>query len=119
MRRGRLRKLQAGLLLPWSGPPYGFQVDPERLREPGGASDPTRARTRSWRRCLLGTRMRSAACSAKSVGSGTTMSLCQGPKGDWNVTTLRFDAANCMEADGDCHQANIAVGQWMVTGIAP
>src|ERR687897_3331975 len=36
MRRGRLRKLEAGLLLPWTGPPYGYRVDPERPRDPAG-----------------------------------------------------------------------------------
>jgi site-specific DNA recombinase len=29
MRRGRLRKLQAGILLPWTKPPYGYRVDPD------------------------------------------------------------------------------------------
>ncbi len=36
MRRGRLRKLQAGLLLPWTPPPYGLRVDPDRPRDPAG-----------------------------------------------------------------------------------
>src|SRR5919205_4298572 len=36
MRRGRLRKLQAGILLPWTKPPYGYRVDPERPRDPAG-----------------------------------------------------------------------------------
>jgi hypothetical protein len=36
MRRGRLRKLQAGLLLPWTTPPYGYRVDPDRPRDPSG-----------------------------------------------------------------------------------
>jgi len=36
MRRGRQRKLQAGLLLPWTRPPYGYRVDPERPRDPAG-----------------------------------------------------------------------------------
>ena len=36
MRRGRLRKLEAGLLLPWTRPPYGCRVDPERPRDPAG-----------------------------------------------------------------------------------
>jgi site-specific DNA recombinase len=36
MRRGRLRKLRAGVLLPWTRPPYGFRVDPERPRDPAG-----------------------------------------------------------------------------------
>ena len=36
MRRGRQRKLQAGLLLPWTRPPFGYRVDPERPRDPAG-----------------------------------------------------------------------------------
>ena len=36
MRRGRLRKLRAGTLLPWTRPPYGYRVDPERPRDPAG-----------------------------------------------------------------------------------
>src|SRR4051812_15190116 len=36
MRRGRLRKLRAGTLLPWTRPPYGYRLDPERPRDPSG-----------------------------------------------------------------------------------
>ncbi len=36
MRRGRLLKLRAGLLLPWTHAPYGYQVNPERPRDPAG-----------------------------------------------------------------------------------
>ena len=36
MRRGRLRKLRAGLLLPWTKPPYGYRVNPDRPRDPAG-----------------------------------------------------------------------------------
>ena len=36
MRRGRLRKLRAGALLPWTRPPYGYRLDPERPRGPAG-----------------------------------------------------------------------------------
>jgi site-specific DNA recombinase len=36
MRRGRLSKLRAGRLLPWPRPLYGYQVDPERPRDPAG-----------------------------------------------------------------------------------
>ena len=36
MRRGRLRKLQAGVLLPWTRAPYGYRLDPERPRDPAG-----------------------------------------------------------------------------------
>lgn len=37
MRRGRLQKYQAGCLLPWTHPPYGYRVDPQRPRDPAGA----------------------------------------------------------------------------------
>ncbi len=36
MRRGRQMKLQAGLLLPWSRAPFGYQVDPAHPRDPVG-----------------------------------------------------------------------------------
>jgi site-specific DNA recombinase len=36
MRRGRLHKLQAGVLLPWSVPPYGYRLGLERPRDPAG-----------------------------------------------------------------------------------
>jgi site-specific DNA recombinase len=36
MRRGRLQKLRAGRLLPWTRPPYGYQEDPARPRDPTG-----------------------------------------------------------------------------------
>jgi site-specific DNA recombinase len=34
MRRGRLRKLQAGTLLPWTHPPYGYRLGLDRPRDP-------------------------------------------------------------------------------------
>jgi site-specific DNA recombinase len=34
MRRGRQAKLRSGQLLPWSVPPYGYIMDPERPRDP-------------------------------------------------------------------------------------
>lgn len=33
-RRGRLAKLKAGSLLPWTLPPYGYRTDPDRPRDP-------------------------------------------------------------------------------------
>src|SRR5579862_3092506 len=36
MRRGRLRKLQAGLLLPWTRVPFGYRVSLDRPRDPAG-----------------------------------------------------------------------------------
>jgi site-specific DNA recombinase len=38
MRRGRLAKYKAGLLLPWTHIPYGLRVDPDRPRDPAGVS---------------------------------------------------------------------------------
>jgi site-specific DNA recombinase len=34
MRRGRQAKLRAGTLLPWTTPPFGYRLDPERPRDP-------------------------------------------------------------------------------------
>jgi site-specific DNA recombinase len=34
MRRGRQAKLRSGQMLPWSVPPYGYVMDPERPRDP-------------------------------------------------------------------------------------
>jgi site-specific DNA recombinase len=36
MRRGRLQKYRAGLLMPWTLPPYGYRVDPSHPRDPTG-----------------------------------------------------------------------------------
>jgi site-specific DNA recombinase len=36
MRRGRLSKYRAGVLLPWTRPPYGYRAQLERPRDPSG-----------------------------------------------------------------------------------
>jgi site-specific DNA recombinase len=36
MRRGRQHKYRAGLLLPWTRPPYGYRLDPDHPRDPAG-----------------------------------------------------------------------------------
>lgn len=36
MRRGKLAKLKAGLLLPWTRCPYGYRTDPDKPRDPDG-----------------------------------------------------------------------------------
>jgi site-specific DNA recombinase len=42
MRRGRQRKLPAGGLLPWTIPPYGYRLHPDRPRDPAGVQiEPT------------------------------------------------------------------------------
>jgi site-specific DNA recombinase len=38
MRRGRQTKLRAGCLLPWTRPPYGYRLDPDRPRDPAGVT---------------------------------------------------------------------------------
>ncbi|HYZ63807.1 MAG TPA: recombinase family protein, partial [Acetobacteraceae bacterium] len=38
MRRGRLAKLRAGVLLPWTHPPYGYRPSPDRPRDPRGVT---------------------------------------------------------------------------------
>jgi site-specific DNA recombinase len=46
MRRGRLYKLQGGLMLPWTRTPYGYRADPDRPRDPAGVrTDPAEAAT--------------------------------------------------------------------------
>jgi site-specific DNA recombinase len=42
MRRGRQMKLRAGILLPWTVPPYGYRVHPDCPRDPAGVQiEPT------------------------------------------------------------------------------
>ena len=36
MRRGRLSKYRAGVLLPWTRPPFGYRLHPEHPRDPSG-----------------------------------------------------------------------------------
>jgi site-specific DNA recombinase len=44
MRRGRLAKLRAGTLLPWTRAPYGYRLSPDRPRDPRGVTlDPAEA----------------------------------------------------------------------------
>lgn len=44
MRRGRLAKLRAGILLPWTHAPYGYCPHPDRPRDPRGLTlDPAAA----------------------------------------------------------------------------
>jgi site-specific DNA recombinase len=36
LRRGRQQRFQAGTLLPWTRPPYGYRLDPDHPRSPAG-----------------------------------------------------------------------------------
>src|SRR3712207_4829714 len=44
MRRGRLARLRAGTLLPWTHAPHGYRLGPDRPRDPRGVTlDPAEA----------------------------------------------------------------------------
>ena len=44
MRRGRQARLRAGTLLPWTTPPFGYRLDPDRPRQAAGVrADPAEA----------------------------------------------------------------------------
>jgi len=88
MRRGRLRKLQAGLLLPWTRPPYGFRVDPER------PSDPAGVRQDAAEAAVVATLFAVYAeerCSLFSLASKLRRDAVAPPcgKGRWTMSTLR------------------------------
>ena len=69
MRRGRLAKYKAGLLLPWTHTPYGYRVDPDRPRDPAGVR-PDEATKRRWsRRSSRCTSKKARACSGSLVDS--------------------------------------------------
>jgi site-specific DNA recombinase len=88
MRRGRERKLRAGLLLPWSRPPYGYRLDPERPRDPAGVRlDPAEAvavREIFARYAEEGLSLMGLARWLQETG------ICS-PRGNrrWNLSTLR------------------------------
>src|SRR3954469_13723865 len=88
MRRGRLRKLQAGILLPWTRPPYGYGLDPDRPRDPAGVRlDPARAAVVSEMFVWYAEEGRSLYRLAKKLHR-ERVSPPHGP-GRWNVTTVR------------------------------
>src|SRR4029453_19469557 len=88
MRRGRLRKLQAGVLLPWTRPPYGYGLDPDRPRDPAGVPlDPARAAVVSEMFAWYA----EAGCSLFGLAQKLHRERVSPPHGPgrWNVTTLR------------------------------
>src|SRR3954454_19417287 len=88
MRRGRLRKLQAGVLLPWTRPPYGYGLDPDRPRDPAGVRlDPARAAVVSEMFAWYA----EAGCSLFGLAKKLHRDAVAPPRGPgrWNVTTLR------------------------------
>ena len=88
MRRGRLHKLQSGLLLPWTRPPYGFRLDPERPRDPAGVrQDEAEVAVVATLFALYD----DARCSLFSLASKLQRDAIVPPRGGrrWNVTTVR------------------------------
>ena len=88
MRRGRLRKLQAGVLLPWTRPPYGYRVDPDRPRDPAGVrQDRAEAAVVAEMFAWYADEGRSLFGLAKKLHQDAV----RPPRvqGRWNVTTLR------------------------------
>src|SRR3954471_23750940 len=88
MRRGRLHKLQSGLLLPWTRPPYGFRLDPERPRDPAGVrQDETEAAVVAMLFALYD----DERCSLFSLASKLQREAIMPPRGRrcWNITTVR------------------------------
>jgi site-specific DNA recombinase len=88
MRRGRLRKLQAGILLPWTTPPFGYRVDPDRPRDPAGVRlDEAQAAVVSEMFAWYADEGRSLFGLAKKL-----QRVAIAPprvQGRWNVTTVR------------------------------
>src|SRR5687767_6110008 len=68
MRRGRLAKYKAGLLLPWTHTPYGLRVDPDRPRDPAGVRPDEAKAAVALRRSSRPTSNRERASSA-SLGT--------------------------------------------------
>jgi site-specific DNA recombinase len=88
MRRGRLHKLQAGLLLPWSVPPYGYRLGLERPRDPAGVwIEPTEGALVK----AIFTRYLTPHSSLDGVAKWLTAQGIPTPTGKqrWRATTLR------------------------------
>ena len=90
MRRGRLHKLQAGQLLPWTRGPYGYILDAERPR------DPTRLRVNQTEAAVIREMFAwyadlSCNTTLYAVAKRLTDAGIPTPRGGprWNVTTVR------------------------------
>jgi site-specific DNA recombinase len=88
LRRGRLARLRAGELLPWIRPPFGYQVDPDRPRDPAGLRrDPYAAavveQIFSW---FAQERMTLSGIAARLTASGIPTPT---GKAAWTTSSLR------------------------------
>jgi site-specific DNA recombinase len=89
MRRGRLARYRAGLLLPWTRPVYGYLLDPERPRDPKGVrvSEPEAAVVRQLFAWYLeeGTSLSSIVNRLFAHGVASPSGRAR-----WRHTTVRF-----------------------------
>jgi site-specific DNA recombinase len=88
MRRGRLAKLRAGVLLPWTRPPYAYRLHPERPREPAGVQvEPAEAAVVAT---IFATYLEPGASLEKVAHVLHDQQICS-PRGQlwWGLSTLR------------------------------
>ena len=88
MRRGRQSKYRAGVLLPWSKPPYGYQEHPDHPRNPSGVQiqEAEAAVVREMFACYLGEDI-----SLYGLVQHLHELMIPSPKGNvyWNTATVR------------------------------
>ena len=93
MRRGRLAKLRAGTLLPWTTPPFGYRLDPGRPRDAAGVRvEPGEAVLVAQ---LSGWYLESQATVRQVARRLTDLGIAT-PKGKpcWNVASVRWILRN-------------------------
>ena len=87
MRRGRLSKLRAGVLLPWTCAPYGFHLHPEHPRDPNGVTlDPTAPRW--WRRSFAVSGTGDESATGGVCAASARHPFTEGSAG-WGLSSLR------------------------------
>lgn len=96
MRRGRWQKYRAGGLLPWTRPPYGYRVDPERPRDPAGVRvEPTEA-------AVVAEMFASYAKEGQSL-MGVTRQLVAKARAQ-SLWAVSLESSECA---GDCFQSDV------------
>lgn len=142
MRRGRYAKYRAGTLLPWTRPPYGYRVDPDRPRDPAGVwVDPAEAAVVRTIFDFYG-QMGSSLCglanhlnkqqiptpSGKRIwGLATLRNILKRPDYTGNVYACRFRyreptiRRSATHAIGNRHQSyeEVPVEEWIFVGTIP
>lgn len=93
LRRGRQHKLQAGLLLPWTRPLYGYRLSPEQPRDPRGV------RLQESEAVQVSASFAAYLQAGQTRGSLARHLIAQGiptPSGKsrWNTSTLRTSLSN-------------------------